>query len=168
MFGGQALAIKAFILIIFIGIIAWVLYTFNFSLPKININIKQDRAPKRTKKTKSTQQDSDISKKISKARSVVETNDYHNTNEINVRPKQDTSILKSIIKQKVKDKLKEKEQPVYKQPTINFASDTPTFGISLLDSDLGKSTTINEVFLMEKAKALQNKLLEFNVPITIE
>ena len=37
-----------------------------------------------------------------------------------------------------------------------------------MDTNPGEAVTIDETFLMEKAKALQDKLLEFNVPITIE
>jgi len=54
------------------------------------------------------------------------------------------------------------------KPTINFSADKPTFSYSILDTNGDKSITIDETFLMEKAKALQNKLMEFNVPIMIE
>jgi hypothetical protein len=38
----------------------------------------------------------------------------------------------------------------------------------MIESSADQSVTIDESFLMEKAKALQNKLMEFNVPIMIE
>lgn len=51
---------------------------------------------------------------------------------------------------------------------INFSAEKPTFNINVLESSPDQSITIDETFLMEKAKALQNKLMEFNVPIMIE
>jgi DNA segregation ATPase FtsK/SpoIIIE, S-DNA-T family len=38
----------------------------------------------------------------------------------------------------------------------------------VIESNPDQTVTIDETFLMEKAKALQNKLMEFNVPIMIE
>ena len=38
----------------------------------------------------------------------------------------------------------------------------------MIESGSEQAVTIDETFLMEKAKALQNKLMEFNVPIMIE
>jgi hypothetical protein len=37
-----------------------------------------------------------------------------------------------------------------------------------MHSSVGQTSTIDEKFLMEKAQALQEKLMEFNVPIRIE
>lgn len=175
MFGGQATAIKVFIVILFVVLVGWILYTFNFSLPKINVKVKHERRPKAKKAStsRSRSQESSISQKISEAKSNQLITDKH----VKSAPpadhghKQDTSILKSIIKQKVQAKVAEKTQaaaPSKPKPSIKFSADKPTFGMSLLDSDHGTTTTIDEKFLMEKAKALQNKLLEFNVPVSIE
>lgn len=76
-------------------------------------------------------------------------------------------MLKQIIKQKVEEKINEKE-PSKARPNISFSKDKPTFDTSIMHSGVGESTTIDERFLMEKAKALQDKLMEFNVPIRIE
>lgn len=54
------------------------------------------------------------------------------------------------------------------KPTINFSGEKPTFSTTCLESNADQTVTIDETFLMEKAKALQNKLMEFNVPIMIE
>jgi hypothetical protein len=40
--------------------------------------------------------------------------------------------------------------------------------VAMIESGSEQAVTIDETFLMEKAKALQNKLMEFNVPIMIE
>jgi|GEM_PF-2090545 len=50
---GQPLAVKSFVVLLFIALVGWLLYLFNFSLPKININISQDKAPIPTKATTS-------------------------------------------------------------------------------------------------------------------
>lgn len=162
MFGWQIMATKAFIIILFFGFLAWVLYTLNFSLPKINIKVKHERVPKK-KKSKITpkNQEHSISKKISEAK-------YANTKkETNKTNTNESNILKNLIKQKVEEKIKSKEIIKPKQ-NIKFSADKPTYGISLMESNHGKTATIDERFLMEKAKALQNKLMEFNVPISIE
>jgi hypothetical protein len=39
---------------------------------------------------------------------------------------------------------------------------------NILESNGNQTMSIDEEFLMEKAKSLQSKLLEFNVPIIIE
>lgn len=160
MFWGQSIAVKTFIILILIGTIARVLYTFNFSLPRININMKTEKRPKRT--TRKRTQEQSISQKISKAK------DKHITTSKIKNQTPDTSLLKSIIKHKVQQKMEEKEQKIVRKPSIKFSSDKPTFWTSLLDSDHGKTTPIDEHFLMDKAKSLQNKLLEFNVPVSIE
>jgi len=65
--------------------------------------------------------------------------------------------------------MKEDERPAKKsRAAISYSSEKPTYGLSLLEQNPGEAVTIDETFLMEKAKALQDKLLEFNVPITIE
>ncbi len=161
MFGSQAVAVKSFIIILFIGSVAWVLYTFNFSLPKINVKLEKYKR-KHTSKSSSrpsraTKQTTDaIAKKINQSKQDfgVQTS------------QQDVSrsFIKSMIKQKTEQKLFDKKP----KPMIKFSGDKPTFDISLLKSNVWEAATIDEKFLMDKAKALQDKLMEFNVPITIE
>lgn len=45
MFGGQAIAVKGFVIVLFVAIFIWILYTLNFTLPKININFRVDDKP---------------------------------------------------------------------------------------------------------------------------
>jgi len=179
MFWWQIIAIKVFIIILLILLIWWVLYTFNFSLPKININIKQEkkqirkiRPTKLIDKIKAkTEQDKTISQKISQARQAH--NDKIKIRTTELSPKENTNdsdIIKDILKQKVRQKVIQKtgkeQTKTFRQP-VNFSSDIPTFSTTILESNT-QAKTINESFLMEKAKALQNKLLEFNVPVSIE
>ncbi len=170
MFWWQAMATKAFIIILFILLVGRILYTFNFSLPKINVNIKQEKKKSRKKSIRNTKhknQESSIHQKISEANKLINQKHINSAGQ-----DQDKKILKSIIKQKVQQKIQEKETHISPKekpkPSIKFSADKPTFGMSLLISDYGKTTNIDEKFLMEKAKALQNKLLEFNVPVSIE
>jgi len=50
MFGGQAMATKAFIMILFVSLVVRLLYIFNFSLPQINVRISEEKAPAKNKK----------------------------------------------------------------------------------------------------------------------
>jgi hypothetical protein len=68
----------------------------------------------------------------------------------------------------LKNKLEQKIEEKRVRPKINFSGEKPTFNISMLETNTDQNITIDESFLMEKAKALQNKLMEFNVPIMIE
>lgn len=173
MFGWQAIATKAFIIILFILLVGRILYTFNFSIPKINLKKETKSARARnsrsktnkttTRNSRSKNQESSINKKISEANKLINKKHIADADR-----NQDTNILKSIIKQKVQQKIDAKTKPEKPRPSIRFSADKPTFGMSLLASDHGKNKTIDEKFLMEKAKALQNKLLEFNVPVSIE
>ncbi len=161
MFGWQAMAIKSFIVILFIGSVAWILYTFNFSLPKINVKLekyKNKSTSKSTaKNTRTAQQKADaIAKKINETKQDfgVQTSSQEVSR----------SFIKSMIKQKTEQKLFEKKP----KQMIKFSGDKPTFDVSVLKSDAWTVATIDEKFLMDKAKSLQNKLMEFGVAISIE
>ncbi|HOG15533.1 MAG TPA: DNA translocase FtsK, partial [Candidatus Absconditabacterales bacterium] len=155
MFGSQATAVKSFIVVLLIATLVWILYTFNFSLPKINFKLEKYAKPKAAGATRELkierQTTDDIAKKINETRSGIN------------RPISD-SFIKTIIKQKVEEKIEEKRP----RPVINFSGDKPTFNTSILKSNTGEVTTIDEKFLMEKAKSLQDKLMEFNVAVSIE
>ncbi|HBB03547.1 TPA: hypothetical protein DCZ39_01400 [Patescibacteria group bacterium] len=73
-------------------------------------------------------------------------------------------MIKDKLQRKIEEKVKEKKI----KPMINFSGEKPTFNYAILESNADQAVTIDETFLMEKAKALQNKLMEFNVPIMIE
>ncbi len=126
---------------------------FNFSLPKFNVTIAHDKAP-----TPNT-------KKQSPRHTSYTTNSKEAAAHEMWQPLS-PAVLKQIIKQKVEEKIETKEHKT--RPTINYSKDKPTFDTSIMHSGVGQSSTIDERFLMEKAKALQEKLMEFNVPIRIE
>ena len=163
MFGTQATAIKAFIIILLVWTIIRILYTFNFTLPKINFKVEKQSAPTLSKSSSSSvklerQTTKDIADKINQQRPFGIQNPQTNVSHTDSR-----SFLKELIKWKVEEKIQEKKP----RPIISFAWDKPTFSTSLLKpGDLNSS--INERFLVEKAKAVQDKLMEFNVPVTIE
>lgn len=152
MFGGKAIAVKAFVIILLILAIARILYSFNFSLPKINLQV--DKKPKATKQ-KSSRYDEEEEEEEEKP---------------NFWQPVSRSLIKSLIKDKLERKIEEKEKAKEKKarPMINFSAEKPTFNYTILENSPDQTVTIDEWFLMEKAKALQNKLLEFNVPIMIE
>jgi len=169
MFGWSAVAIKAFIIILLIGTVIWILYSFNFSLPKLNLKMETYKEPKQNTKPEArsgrepTQTKSDIRWIISWNTSNIEkptTNNAWGTGSIFDFLWGGKNSWKSTVKTTTTP------EPV-KRPTIRFSWDKPTFSTSLLKPG-NSNTSINEKFLVEKAKSLQDKLMEFNVPVTIE
>ncbi|EKD25656.1 MAG: hypothetical protein ACD_80C00006G0003 [uncultured bacterium (gcode 4)] len=154
MFGGKAIATKAFVIILFVLSIIWILYSFNFSLP--NISLKSENKPK----------------KVESRRWKVEYEEEDEEEEEDEKPNFAQPVSRSLIKSLIKDKLQRKIEEKVKEkkikPMINFSGEKPTFNYAILESNADQAVTIDETFLMEKAKALQNKLMEFNVPIMIE
>jgi len=161
MFGNQVTAIKAFVIILLIWSVIWILYTFNFSLPKINFKVERESVPSNAKTSQpkvERQSTKDIVEKLNQKPFGVQTSVQTAGHTWDSR-----SFLKELIKWKVEEKIQEKKP----RPIISFAWDKPTFSTSLLKPG-DTSSSINEKFLVEKAKALQDKLMEFNVPVTIE
>jgi uncharacterized membrane protein YfhO len=70
-FGSQPTAVKSFVVILLISCIIWVLYTFNFSIPKLNFKLEKYSKPKSTKSKTSNnsqrQTNEDIAKKINQS-----------------------------------------------------------------------------------------------------
>jgi len=159
MFGSQPTAVKSFIVILLIACIIWILYTLNFSIHKINLKLEKYSKPKAKSSSSNSRPERQTTDDI--ARKINETKQDFGLQ----YPKSPTnSFIKNIIKQKVEEKLEEKRP----RPIIKFSWDKPTFDISLLKSNAWEAATIDEKFLMEKAKSLQDKLMEFNVAISIE
>ncbi|MCX6824401.1 MAG: DNA translocase FtsK [candidate division SR1 bacterium] len=158
MFGGKAVATKSFIIILLVLAIAWVLYSFNFSFPKISL--KTENKPKAAAKSKSSRYEEE--EEEDEEESAAADKPFGQP--------VSRSLIKSLIKDKLQRKIEEKEHTKEKKirPKINFSGEKPTFNHAILETNADQSVTIDETFLMEKAKALQNKLMEFNVPIMIE
>lgn len=192
MFGNKPIAIKVFIILLFVATIVWILYVFNFKLPKFNLSMKHEEKPaykeekwKRDERGEKgneksgwlfglfggKDQDREISKKISDVKQEIRRNKdsevYVSVTDSDGDGKPD---LKTLLKKKIKEKIEWKKElePIHHKTTVTFSSDKPTFGISLMESENGKTVAIDENFLLEKAKWLQNKLLEFNIPVAIE
>lgn len=155
MFGGQAIAVKRFVIVLFVAILIWILYTLNFTLPKININFRVDDKPAPKKEE---------SRKASVERYYDESPRQNSTHEMWAPIS--ASVIKTMLKQKVQEKIAEKEEKI--RPVVSFSKDKPTFDISLMQTNVWQTATIDETFLMEKAKALQSKLMEFGVAIQID
>ncbi|MDR2416508.1 MAG: hypothetical protein LBD75_08185 [Candidatus Peribacteria bacterium] len=51
---------------------------------------------------------------------------------------------------------------------IHFSGDKPTFPYSLLETNFGQTQNIDQNFIVEKAKSLEKKLMEFGIPVSIE
>jgi len=167
MFGWQVVAIKALIILLLILIVIWILFTFNITLPKVKIDKpaqeKTVHTPKITNKP-TTQTTWEI-------RWIIAWNNSHaEKNTIVTSSPQNTGSIFDFISNKTTAKVPTKITPTVepaRRPMIKFSWDKPTFSTSLLKPG-NSNTSINEKFLVEKAKSLQDKLMEFNVPVTIE
>ena len=158
-------------------VLARVLYVLNIKIPKLpKINIEKENAPTPERKptktpyvTKESQTSSDLLEKLDKAtwKKVAQVWAWATVNWAS----NSGSLLKdgfsSLFKQKVEQKIQEKkeEKP---RPQIHFSWDKPTFSTSLLASNLSEAQQIDEKSIVEKAQALQNKLSEFWIYISIE
>jgi hypothetical protein len=80
---------------------------------------------------------------------------------------QEKKLLKQVVKSRVTNKLKQVEEKK-ELLKIDFPMDKPTFNASILDSGANAASSMDSSYLVKKAKNLQQKLLEFNVPISIE
>ncbi len=72
---------------------------------------------------------------------------------------------KESVKQLLLDKVAHKIQS---QSHHTFATDKPTFSTQLMDLPPISNPNVDQEFLVEKAKALQNKLIEFWLPVHFE
>ncbi len=161
MFGGKAQAIKILIIILFILLIIWILYSRNFKLPKVKLKHYEKPIKKETKSTtrNSKSKVTHYSSKDNKNENIAPQNTNTST------PPASSTMMKSIIKQKITQK--EKELETQKRPKIHFSGDKPTFPANLIQRGQGK-VELPEAFLLEKSDGLQNKLSEFNVPVSVE
>jgi S-DNA-T family DNA segregation ATPase FtsK/SpoIIIE len=79
-----------------------------------------------------------------------------------------------MLKKKLEGKLASAQTSSHSSPEvkprrqIHFSGDKPTFPYSLLESNLGQTQSIDQNFIVEKAKSLEKKLMEFGIPVSIE
>ncbi len=161
-------AIYAIVIVLLLGAIVYLLYILNVRLPKLpKINIEQSEKP--IKKEKKTDSKEDERPTITISRPDISTDDIlEKVSQATGKVVQATSSWGSLLKEMFKTKVTQKIEEKKPKPVISFSGDKPTFGYSALESNLGNQQTVDENFLVEKAKALQTKLSEFWVPISIE
>ena len=161
-------AIYAIVIVLLLGAIVYLLYVLNVRLPKLpKINIEQSEKP--IKKEKKTDSKEDERPTITISRPDISTDDIlEKVSQATGKVVQVTSSWGSLLKEMFKTKVTQKIEEKKPKPVISFSGDKPTFGYSALESNLGNQQTVDEDFLVEKAKALQTKLSEFWVPIAIE
>jgi len=161
-------AIYAIVIVLLLGAIVYLLYVLNVRLPKLpKINIEQSEKP--IKKEKKTDSKEDERPTITISRPDISTDDIlEKVSQATGKVVQATSSWGSLLKEMFKTKVTQKIEEKKPKPVISFSGDKPTFGYSALESNLGNQQTVDENFLVEKAKALQTKLSEFWVPISIE
>ena len=161
-------AIYAIVIVLLLGAIVYLLYILNVRLPKLpKINIEQSEKP--IKKEKKTDSKEDERPTITISRPDISTDDIlEKVSQATGKVVQATSSWGSLLKEMFKTKVTQKIEEKKPKPVISFSGDKPTFGYSALESNLGNQQTVDENFLLEKAKALQTKLSEFWVPIAIE
>ena len=161
-------AIYAIVIVLLLGAIVYLLYVLNVRLPKLpKINIEQSEKP--IKKEKKTSSKEDERPTITISRPDISTDDIlEKVSQATGKVAQATSSWGSLLKEMFKTKVTQKIEEKKPKPMISFSGDKPTFGYSALESNLGNQQTVDENFLVEKAKALQTKLSEFWVPIAIE
>ena len=161
-------AIYAIVIVLLLGAIVYLLYILNVRLPKLpKINIEQSEKP--IKKEKKTDSKEDERPTITISRPDISTDDIlEKVSQATGKVVQATSSWGSLLKEMFKTKVTQKIEEKKPKPVISFSGDKPTFGYSALESNLGDQQTVDENFLVEKAKALQTKLSEFWVPISIE
>ena len=161
-------AIYAIVIVLLLGAIVYLLYILNVRLPKLpKINIEQSEKP--IKKEKKTDSKEDERPTITIFRPDISTDDIlEKVSQATGKVVQATSSWGSLLKEMFKTKVTQKIEEKKPKPVISFSGDKPTFGYSALESNLGNQQTVDENFLVEKAKALQTKLSEFWVPIAIE
>ena len=161
-------AIYAIVIVLLLGAVVYLLYVLNVRLPKLpKINIEQSEKP--IKKEKKTDFKEDERPTITISRPDISTDDIlEKVSQATGKVVQATSSWGSLLKEMFKTKVTQKIEEKKPKPVISFSGDKPTFGYSALESNLGNQQTVDENFLVEKAKALQTKLSEFWVPIAIE
>jgi hypothetical protein len=177
-FGNALLAIKILMVIFALAVIIWIFYVLNVKLPSLpKVSLKEynnpekksertERTPFITKETTITS-DKELREKVEKATGTA----FGVTGNIGTKNSKQISgsLLQDMLKQKLDEKMKPKKESEPKpHRQIHFSGDKPTFPYSLLESNLGQSTNIDQNFIVEKAKSLQNKLMEFGIPVSVE
>jgi len=174
-FWPSKLAIQILIIIMLLGTVVRVFYTLNVKLPKLpKINVEREPAPEKKPAkapyvSRESQTTSDLFK-IAEQATWKKTAAVWTGTKVEETPSSGSLLrdgFASLFKQKVEQKIQEKQE-VKPRPQIHFSWDKPTFSASILASNLSEAQQIDEKAIVEKAQALQNKLSEFWIYVSIE
>ncbi len=142
-------ATQLFFIILTSAYIIWLAWVFKISFHLPTINIPSKKSPKPSSSSKHN-------KSSNSSPQVFSPQPERQINE----------IIKASIKDKIKHKIKQKQ---HQKITINFPEEVPTFPLTLLEEWIWDYTSlINEDYLVKKARAVQKKLEEFWINVTIQ
>ncbi len=149
---------KIIIITVFLMVLAWLLYSIDAKnlVPAMNIDVGP--MPERKEKKIAEKKEK---KKIDK-KPFLSMNKTPIYNEKTSKK----NLFKSLIKGKIEKKIAEKKEKK-KNIIINFPKDKPTFDTNIMDKIPSNSITINEELLIKKARKIQEKLAEFNIPVEV-
>lgn len=105
MFGGKNIASKAFIILLLVGLVVWIFYSFNVSLPKFSLKT-EDRPNRPVTKAKPSRYQAEEEEEEEEE----EKPDFHQP--------VSRSLIKSLLKQKIEEKITQKERKA--KPLISF------------------------------------------------
>ena len=132
-------------------------------IPKISITApeiekKQIKSSMLNNKSKETT----VNTEKKNDKKIILEQDNNNQNTIEEKKKN----LKNMIMWRIAQKQKEqKQKKVIKH--ISFPNDKPTFSTSIMDKIPENLSVIDENILSQKAQNIQNKLMEFNIPVEV-
>lgn len=154
-------ASKIIIIVMAAALVVRIFRAWNMKLPNLSsFSVKRDNAIPSLKTSKKRANDDRDEEE--ETEEVYHTTKWNKSwNEANGSM---ISLLKTGLKKKVEEKLKEKEP----KKIITFPKDKPTYPISLLDWSGSNSFVTDDSYLVAKAKALQDKLAEFSIPVEIK
>ena len=104
MFGGKNVAVKAFIILMLIGLVIWIFYSFNVGLPKFSLKT-EDKPTKSASKSRQARYEE------------VEEEEEEEAKPDFAQPVS-RSLIKSLLKQKLDEKIAQKEKKA--KPLISF------------------------------------------------
>ena len=168
-FGSNASAIKGMIILLLVVLIVWIFYKFNIPvpIPRVNLRMPEQKSLEVRKRSTPTLSSTKESPKASEEStsekqwsilSDIFSKITHTTPQDQVLK----TALKSTFTKAVDDKLHEKTMM-----HISFPKDKPTFSLNLLDKSSG-TVDVDHTALAQKAHMIQTKLMEFDVPVSID
>lgn len=174
--GNSLTAIKFFIAICALIVVGFILYSLNVklpSLPKVSMEKYDKPSPRHSEQSSESKKpfitkevtitsDAELRRKVEKAAGTSHSLSGEKNSGTG-------SLLKDMLRKKIEEKTGGTiPSEIKPRPKIHFSGDKPTFPYSLLESNLGQTTPVDQNFIIEKAKSLQNKLMEFGIPVSVE